>query len=188
MISSLLENLGYKLALRRVDRRDVVSLPKQLSNRQLLVVMPQDQALMDAALNLVGQIELPGEQIRLVWIDGHAPEGESVEEYRMSRVHRNDFDWFRLPSGAICEELFTPRPHVSIDLNVRFVLPAAYLVGRSPARFRLGIHHPEAEPLRDILLRYDGEEKEAYLALRRILYHMEPSILPMQPMSTRVFY
>ena len=188
MISSFLENLGYKLALRRIGSRDKASMPKQLSNRQLLVVMPQDQSMVNAALNLVDQIELPTEQIRLVWIENEVPTDHSLEEYRVSRVEKDDFDWFRLPSGAVCQELFTPRPHVSIDLNTRFVLPAAYIVGRSPASFRLGIHHPEAEPFRDILVRYDGEEKDAYLALRRILYNIEPSILPMQPMSTRVFY
>jgi hypothetical protein len=188
MIDSFLKNLGYNLALRRIEHRNVVSLPKKLSNRQVLVVMPRQRPMIDAALSLVNQIELPADQIRLVSIGDEVPVELSSEEFRISPVAREDFDWFRLPSGGICQELFAQRPHVAMDLNVEFVLPAAYLVGRSPAPFRLGIHQPEAEPFCDILVRYTGDEKEAYLALRRILYNIEPSILPMQPMSTRVFY
>lgn len=188
MLSSFLENFGYKLALRRIGRRDVVSLPNKLSNRQLMVVMPQKHSMIGPALNLVDQIELSAEQIRLVWVETDLPDNPALSEYRISRVERDDFDWFRLPSGTVCQELYTPQPHVSMDLNAAFVLPAAYLVGRSPAPFRIGIHHADAEPFRDILVQYDGEEKEAYLALRRILYNIEPAILPMQPMSTRVFY
>lgn len=188
MISSLLERLGYKLALRRMDRRTVVSLPDALADRQLFVMMPRNASLIEGALNLVSQVELSPDQIRLAWLDTDIPADVSVGDYRMTRITRDDFDWFRLPSGGTCEEVYTPRPHVAIDLSPDFVLSSAYLVGRSPAVFRMGVHHTEAEPFRDIMIRYDGEPREAYLALRRILYNIEPAILPMQPMSTRVFY
>lgn len=188
MITSFLETLSYKLAHRRIGKREIVSLPNDLSQRQLLLAMPSRESLIEAALALIHQIELPPDQIELIWIEGGKPSDPAVERYRTRILRSKEFDWFGLPSGTVCDEIFAPRPHVAIDLNTKFVLPAAYVIGRAPALFRVGVHHPEAEPFRDILFRYEGDEREAYFALRRILYNIEPALLPMQPMSTRVFY
>jgi hypothetical protein len=92
-------------------------------------------------------------------------------------VGAKGLDWRGLPRRAVAEALWHQRPDVALDLNPAFDLAAAYLVGASPARFRVGLHSETGEPFFDLMVAPTGGYAAALDALRGYLASVEPPVL-----------
>lgn len=88
-------------------------------------------------------------------------------------VGEKDMDWRGVPKRAVAEALWAKRPDVALDLSASLTAGAAYLVGGSPAAFRIGLDpSPEAAPFYDLVVTGGPQ------ALRRTLAQIEPPVLP----------
>ena len=174
MLDGFRYRLGYRAALRAERKRTVVEAAPEERGR-VLVLLPSEEALLLPAWGFIQSLGVAMSDLVPVSTTGRVPYAPDAFAGGVRTLSDDDLDWRRLPRQKTAEALWAPPPTLALDLTPDFDLPAAYLIGASPARFRVGLHSPEAEPFFDLLIAPTAGYAEALQALRRYLGAVEPS-------------
>ena len=178
MIDTLRQSQALRLARRAAETRSPVQPDARIRERRVVVVMPRaEEADSDAqreAWTFVGALDLaPSHIVPLVF--GRDVGTPDAFAGAVLHVGDSDLDWRRLPKRVVAEAVWTRRPDVAIDLSETFDPAAAYLVGGSPAAFRIGTDpDPDSSPFYDLVI--TGGPR----AMKRALAQLDPPILPVR--------
>lgn len=176
MLDALRRSRALKAARQAAVSRRAVTPEARVEDRRLFAVLPEardvdDDAQRDAWAFLSSLALSPRHIVPVVFgRDVGAP-----DRFAGSVLHigEKSLDWRGLPRTAVTEALWTQRPDVAIDLSTEFSIPAAYLVGGSPAAVRIGLDpSPERADFYDLVVTGGAD------GLRRALAHIEPPVLP----------
>ena len=176
MFDALRQSRALRAALKAVADRRPLAPEAPPRARRLVAILPHAEdagaTSQREAWAFLASLDLPPSHIVPVAIgrDVGAP-----DRFAGSVLHviEKDLDWRGLPRRVVADALWKKRPDVALDLSETFSLPAAYLVGGSPAAVRIGLDpSPEAQPFYDLVVTGGPE------ALRRALAQIEPPVLP----------
>ena len=129
---------------------------------------------MRVAWQFIRAIDAPRGRIQPVSLYGRVPYVPDAFAGGVYQVEEQKLDWRGLPPSKVTAAVWGRQPHVALDLSASFDLAAAYLVGASPARLRVGLHTPEAEPFFDFLIAPTHGSRVALRALRNYLAALDP--------------
>ena len=178
MLDALRRSRALKAAHQAVAARTPHAPSPSPAARRLFAVLPHAEDASDRsqrdAWALLSALDLAPGHIVPVTLgrDVGAP-----DRFAGSVLHitEKELDWRGLPRRVVADGLWTQRPDVALDLTGGFTLAAAYLVGGSPASFRIGLDPaPEAAPFYDLVVTGGPD------ALRRALSQIEPPVLPVR--------
>jgi len=177
VLDDLRQRLGYRAALRAARQRTVHDWPVPPPDRKVLVLLPHEEGDLRAAWRFVQTIDEPrGHLVPAITAD-RVPYTPDAFAAGVATVGERARDWRGLPRRAEAQKLWSDKLHVALDLTPGFDLAAAYLVGASPARFRVGLYSAEGEPFYDLLIAPTGGYEAALTALRGYLAAIEPPVL-----------
>lgn len=180
MFDDFKNKLGYRKALRAVRKRTVAAWRESLRDRHVLIVLPTDADESRELWKFVTAIAAAPQQFHVV----STTEGISycpVQFIGQIRVlGEKDLGWTGLPSKKLAQEIWAHQPDVAIDLHRHANLAAMYLVGASPARFRIGFWSEEAEPFFDVLFNPLSDQHVDSTQMQRYLEQITPPVLPFQ--------
>ncbi|MEM8557953.1 MAG: hypothetical protein AAGG50_09025 [Bacteroidota bacterium] len=172
------ERWAYRTARKSVERRQEGAWSQHPAARKVMVVLPDEDDAVRSVWRFIRRLDLPSANVIPVSRGGHvvyAPD-DFIGSVRV--LQPNDYRRFtRLPKANAAAALWGEGPEVALSLRVPFDLNAAYLVGASPARFRIGFHDPHAEPFFDFMLAPDADLAHALDALARYLDGIAPPVL-----------
>jgi len=177
VLDALKRKLAYRHACKAVLHRAVPEWPERPQDRRVLVLLPEAEADLRAAWAFVKTLDLhPTHLIPVSLRDGvaYVPDAFAGAVFTVGTKQR---DWRGLPQKVISDALWTQRPHVALDLSPGFDLAAAYLVGASPARFRVGFFSDEGEPFYDFMIAQTDGYASAVESLRTYLASVVPPVL-----------
>ena len=177
MLDAFRSRLGYRAALAAVRSRTPASGPGGLLSRRVLVLLPPEEEDLRAAWRFVQSLDEPPAHLVPALTTGRVAYVPDAFAGHVFSAGEKGLDWRGLPTPAVREALWTPPPYVALDLNPAFDLAASYLVGASPARFRVGLYSEEREPFYDLMIRSKGGYDEALAALRGYLAAFEPPVV-----------
>lgn len=78
-------------------------------------------------------------------------------------ITRNDFNWYLMPKGETVDHFYRTKADILFDFTRSSSLELGFLVGLSPARFKIGCY-TEAENDYDLMIRLQPEQSNSYLA------------------------
>lgn len=183
MLDALKNRIARHRALKQVRARTVQPWNPSPAARRVLVVLPAGEAAAQEAWRFVKSLKLPPKQIIPVVVSGEVTYVPA--EYIRSLMRLEDVDLGRigLPKIAFAEKVWKQQPEVALCLVPTFDLAAAYLVGASPARFRIGVYDEAAEPFFDLMIAPNDSLASAFVALRETLRRIEPPVLALGPVD-----
>jgi len=132
-------------------------------SKNALVIMPEDVQAAEVALTVVKFLESKFQgQNCIVIASPHS--ANLVSQYTNAKVVRmkeSDLSYFYLPRRSFTDR-FTKRQYdLVIDLNLGFVLFAAYLSRRIQSRYRVGFAKEHSDHFYNIQFRYvSGQSKQ----------------------------
>ena len=178
MLDPLRQRLGYRAALRAARGRQPVIETRPLVERRVLALLPPEERDLRAAWRFLKTVDVPRSRMVVAVTAGAVAYAPDAFAGSVATVGDKERDWRGLPRRALAQKLWAPGPHVALDLSPAFDLTAAYLVGASPARFRIGLYSEAGEPFYDLLLAPTEGYEAALGALRGYLDAIEPPVLP----------
>ena len=180
MIDGMRSRLGARAARRAAQQRTSRPLAATLTERRLLVVLPHQDEDRQLAWQFLRDLALSPRHITPILYAGEGltdtPDAFAAREVRLeSEV----LGWNGLPKNSFVQALWASAPDIALSLRIQDALVAQYLVGASPAAFRIGFHDAGAEDFFDLLLQHRGDFAESLATLRHTLAHIQPSLLPL---------
>lgn len=184
MFDALKARLARRRALKQVQRRKVRPWASDPAARRVLVVLPTGEDAAREAWRFVKSLGLSPKQLTPVVLSGEVTYVPAEFIRILRRLDEGDLGRIGLPKEAFAEEVWSEQPDVAFCLIPTFNLAAAYLVGASPAPFRVGVYAEEAEPFYDLMIAPGASLSSAFDALRDTLANIEPPVLTL-PSSDR---
>lgn len=177
MIESVRQGFARRAVRSALAARQPRPLPA-LSERRVLVVLPDDAAGQRAAWDLLARLDVPAHRVRPVLLGSLQTDPPGPFALDVQILGDDDRDWRRLPTAAVRARLWAPPPDVALNLADPADLGAALLAGASPAAVRIGRHHPDREALYDLMIQGEPDAASAAVALGRLLDRLDPPVLP----------
>jgi hypothetical protein len=176
MFENLKNHLAWRRALKLVRNRPVRPWHPDPSLRRVLLVLPAAEVDARPAWRFVNRLGLKPEFTLPV-----VPTGEiayAPVEYlgRVVSLHASDLGRTGLPKKAFRQRVWEFDPDIALALTTPVNLPAAVLVGASPAAFRVGFSAPDIDPFFDLMVAGDGIEG-GIRALEQSLSHIDPPLI-----------
>ena len=181
MFDAVKARLARRRALKQAERRTVRSWARDPATRRVLVVLPTGEEAAREAWRFVKSLGLSPKQLIPVVLSGEVTYVPAEYIRALRRLEEGDLDRIGLPKAAFAEEVWGEQPDVAFCLIPTFNLAAAYLVGASPAPFRVGMYAEEAEPYFDLMIAPSSSLASAFDALRTTLAHVDPPVLALGP-------
>lgn len=181
MFDALKYRLARRRALKRVRERKVRKWKATPASRRVLVVLPAGEEVAREAWRFVKSLNLPPNHLIPVVLSGEVTYVPAEYVRFMRRLDEEDVGRLGLPKAAFAEEVWSEEPDVAFCLAPTFDLAAAYLVGASPAQFRVGIYSEEAEPFYDLMIAPSTSIVSAFAVLRETLRRIDPPVLALDP-------
>lgn len=181
MFDALKNRLARRRALKRVRERTVRPWHLNPGARRVLVVLPAGEAAAQEAWRFVKSLKLPPNQIIPVVLSGEVTYVPAEYVRYLKRLEGSDLGRLGLPTAAFAEKVWGEKPEIAFCFAPTFDLAAAYLVGASPAQFRVGIFSEEADPFFDLMIAPGASIASAFVSLRETLRRIEPPVLALGP-------
>lgn len=181
MFDAVKARLARRRALKLVGQRTVRPWTPEPAARRVLVVLPTGEEAAREAWRFVKSLGLPPKQLIPVVLSGEVTYVPAEFIRLLRRLEEEDLGRVGLPKEAFAREVWGEQPDVAFCLTPTFNLAAAYLVGASPARFRVGIYDDEAEPFFDLMIAPGASLASAFRALRETLRRIDPPVLSLAP-------
>lgn len=178
MLGDLRQRLGYHAALRTLRKRPVPAGAASPPGARVLALLPHEEVPLRAAWRLIQAIEIPRNRLVPVLTADRVAYAPDAYVGSVTTLGERSRDWRGLPRRAAAEGVWKGPLLTALDLTPGFDLASAYLVGASPARYRIGLYSPEGEPFYDLLLAPTDGYEAALQALRAYLVAIEPPVLP----------
>lgn len=176
MFDAAKAQIARRSALKQVQRRVVWAWTPDPAARRVLVVLPSGDTAREA-WRFVKSLGLPPKQIIPVVLSGAVSVVPAAFVSRVIRLEDDDLNWIGLPKRDFAERVWAMEPDVAFSLMPAFDLAAAYLVGASPAPFRVGLFDEEAEPYYDLMMTPSEDGAPMYSLLRDTLLRIRPPVL-----------
>ena len=180
MFDAAKAQLARRSALKQVQRRVVWSWTPDPAARRVLAVLPTGEAAREA-WRFVKSLGLPPKQIIPVVLAGDVSVVPAAFVSRVIRLEDNDINLIGLPKQDFAERVWAMEPDVAFSLTPAFDIASAYLVGASPAPFRVGLFDDEAEPYYDLMTAPSEEGAPTFSLLRETLLRIRPPVLNLEP-------
>lgn len=180
MFDAIAYRLGRRRALHHVRDRTVRPWNPSPAARRVLVVMPVGKESAQEAWRFVKALGLPPEQVTPVVLPGEVTYVPAEYVRLLRRLEGEDVGRLGLPKADFAEAIWSEQPDIAFCLAPDFDLAAAYLVGASPARLRVGFHSDEAEAFYDLMIAPSTSVASAFTALRATLHRIEPPVLALE--------
>jgi hypothetical protein len=168
-------------ALKQVQRRSVQPWATDAAHRRVLVVASAGDEHAHDAWRFVSSLGVPPSRIIPVVLSGMVTHVPAEYVTRLVRLDDEHLDFVGLPKKEFAERVWGEAPDVAFSLTPGFDLAAAYLVGASPAPFRVGLYAEEAEPFFDLMIAPGASRSSAFASLRGTLQHIDPPVLALDP-------
>jgi hypothetical protein len=159
MFENLRHKSGYLLSRYRFpDARKLISFSHALSaSRSMMLILPFESSELkpiSAFITLVKRM-FNDEHIVIVATD-HAVEVMRVlPRSRILLCRPEDVNMFFLPRKEFRKQIVARTPDVTIDLNLDFLLPSAYICRASGSQFRIGFEREHSELFYNFQVRPD---------------------------------
>lgn len=181
MFDALKYRLARRRALRQVRERVVRPWNPSPVARRVLVVLPAGEEAAKEAWRFVKSLGLPPKQVSPVVLSGEVTYVPAEYVRFLQRLEGEEVGRLGLPKADFVGKIWGEHPDVAFCLAPEFDLAAAYLVGASSARLRIGFHSEEAEPFFDVMIAPSASIGSAFAALRETLRRIEPPVLALAP-------
>lgn len=179
MFDAAKAKLARRRALKHVGRRVARPWARDPAERRVLVVLPSGSEDAHEAWRFVSSLGLPAARLTPVVLTGEVTFVPAEYISRLVRLDDEHIGSLGLPKPAFAARVWDPSPDVAFSLAPTFDLAAAYLVGASPAAFRVGVYDEEAEPFFDLMVASGAGIGSAFASLRAALARIEPPVLPL---------
>lgn len=180
MFDAVKARMARRSALKQVQRRVVWSWTPDPAARRVLAVLPTGDAAREA-WRFVKSLGLPPKQVIPVVLAGEVSVVPAAFISRVIRLEDDDLNLMGLPKQDFAERIWAMEPDVAFSLTPTFDIVSAYLVGASPAPFRVGLFDDEAEPYFDLMMAPSGDGGPIYSLLRDTLLRIRPPVLDLDP-------
>ncbi len=180
MLDALKARLARRRALTLAARRAVRPWAEDPAERRALVVLPTAEAEAKEAWRFLDALGLPPAQILPVVTSSLVAYTPTAFIGRVKRLDEKSLGLLGLPKRSVAEALWAQTPDLAFCLTPRFDLPAAMLVGASPAAFRVGLaglDDGDAGAFFDLMVAPGGSLASALDALREALGKIEPPVV-----------
>lgn len=169
---------AYRTATSATKQRAAATWSGHPAARKVLVVLPDEDNAVRSVWRFLKRLDMPSANVIPVSRGGHVIYAPDDFIGRVRVLQKSDYRRLTgLPKGAQAETIWSEAPEVALSLRPPFDLNAAYLVGASPARFRIGFYDPLAEPFFDFMLAPTSNLDSALGALERYLRSVTPTVL-----------
>ncbi|MEL7360820.1 MAG: hypothetical protein AAFN13_01995 [Bacteroidota bacterium] len=169
---------AYRIASAAADKRNAVAWSGHPAARKVLVVLPDEDDAVRSVWRFLKRLDVPSANVIPVSRGGHVVYAPDDFIGRVRVLQPNEYRRVTgLPKAAQAASLWAEGPEVALSLRHPFDLNAAFLVGASPASFRIGFHDPLAEPFFDFMLAPTSDLDAALAALERYLVGVSPPVL-----------
>lgn len=173
----MLNELSYKKALMMVTQRQPLPPPADGRAQKMLVVLPHDGTDQERAWRLVKALDVRPEDLNIVSVSDAPVTAPSSFIRRVRYLRSGDMSMTGLPKRKFLDEIWDDGPRIAIDLNRTFHLPAALIVGASPAAQRIGFFDERADPFYDCLLVPEQSTAQAITVLKEYLAMISPALV-----------
>ncbi|WP_420457417.1 hypothetical protein [Rubrivirga sp.] len=177
MIEAIRQALARRAVRSALAARRSRPLPP-LSDRRVLVVLPDGAAGQRATWALLETLAVPPARVRPVLLAPLAADPPTAFADGLRLLADDDRDRLGLPSAAVRAAIWSPPPDVALNLADPDDLGAALLVGASPAAVRVGRHHADREPFYDLMVQGEPDAASAARAVGRLLDRLNQTVLP----------
>ncbi len=115
--------------------------------RTALVIAPSDSAHRALAIPLLTSLQnkFRGNKLTIVTLDSFRDLSGSLAHCSVVPVRREHMSFFFLPKRRTLQQLFGQKFDIAVDLNIPFVLPAAYICRSANAGVRVGFTKDHAD-------------------------------------------
>lgn len=181
MFDAVKARLARRSALKQVQRRDVRPWANEPAARRVLVVLPTGEEAREA-WRFVKALGLPPRQITPVVLSGEVTTYVPAEYISyVIRLEDGDLNMIGLPKQDFTQRVWDTNPDVAFALAPTFDLASAFLVGASPAPFRVGLYAEDADPFYDLMVAPGPSSTSVFSALRKTLRRISPPVLALDP-------